>query len=142
MLVGPSWLHVNKSMDEFHPPTCHVIEEGHGILNFWLLFNYIITNGTLTFVTWEFVVHHQTKLFYVCAMCMVSKSWNYWFIENASIWYCAMWTLLLHTCMTHDILLFVGHPTYVKLSQSKDTNYKEVENMLKISQNLCKLVEM
>jgi len=89
MLTRPSWFHASKSMDELHPPTCHVIwgcgigimtifqlyynqcsigtchviEERHGILNFWLLFNYIITNGTLTCVTWAFVVHHQTKLF-------------------------------------------------------------------------------
>jgi len=79
------------------------------------------------------------KLNYLtCAMCMVSKSWNYWFIENVSIWYCAMWTLMLHTCMAHGILLFVGHPTYVKSSQSKEINYKvverKVENMLKINQ--------
>jgi hypothetical protein len=80
-------------MDELHPPTCyviwrcgigimtifqlyynqcsigtcHVIEEGHGI-NFLLLllFNYIITNGTLTCVTWAFMVHHQIKLFDMC----------------------------------------------------------------------------
>jgi hypothetical protein len=45
---------------------CHVIEEGHGILDFLLLFNYIITNGTLTRVTWAFVVHHQIKLFDTC----------------------------------------------------------------------------
>jgi hypothetical protein len=69
----------------------------------------------------------------MCAMCMVSKSWNYWFIENVSIWYCAMWTPMLHTCMTHGILLFVGHPTYVKLNQSKKINYKIVESKLKIS---------
>jgi hypothetical protein len=49
---------------------------------------------------------------------------------------------MLHTCMTHDILLFVGHLTYVKSSQSKETNYKEVESKLKINQNLCKLIEM
>ncbi len=158
MLSGPSWFHASKSMDELHPPTCHVIwgcgigimtifqlyynqcnvgmchviEEGHGILEFWLLFNYIITNGTLTCVTWAFVVH--IKLNYLtCAMCMVSKSWIYWFIENFNIWYCATWTLMLHTCMTHGILLFVGHPTYVKLSQSKNINYKVVESKLKIS---------
>jgi hypothetical protein len=52
---------------------CHVIKEAHGILNLLLLFNYIITNGRLTCVTWAFVVHHQTKLFDM-AMCMVSKS--------------------------------------------------------------------
>ncbi len=46
--------------------TCHVIEEKYGISWFWLLFNYIITNGTLTCVTWAFVVHHQTKLLDVC----------------------------------------------------------------------------
>ncbi len=92
VLIRLSWLHVSKSMDELHPPTCHVIwgcgigimiifqvyynqcsvgmchgiEEGHGILGFWLLFDYIITNGTLTHVTWAFMVHHQTKLFGVC----------------------------------------------------------------------------
>jgi len=49
---------------------------------------------------------------------------------------------MLHTCMTHDILLFVGHLTYVKSSQSKEINYKVVEKMLKISQNLCKLIEI
>jgi hypothetical protein len=45
---------------------------------------------------------------------------------------------MLHTCMAHGILLFVGHPTYVKSSQSKEINYKvverKVENMLKINQ--------
>jgi hypothetical protein len=49
---------------------------------------------------------------------------------------------MLHTCMTHGILLFVGHLTYVKLSQTTKMNYKVVENKLKISQNLCKLVEI
>ncbi len=89
VLIGLSWLHASKSMDKLHPPMCHVIwgcgigimtifqlyynqcsigmccgiEEGHKILEFWLVFNYIITNGTLTCVTWAFVVHHQTKLF-------------------------------------------------------------------------------
>jgi len=53
------------------------------------------------------------KLNYLmCAMCMVSKSWNYWFIKNVNIGYCATWTLILHTCMTYGILLFVNHPTY------------------------------
>jgi hypothetical protein len=110
---------------------CHVTKEGHGILKFWLLFNYIITNGALTCVTSAFVVHHQTKLFDV-VMCMVSKSWNYWFIENVNIWYCATWTFMLHTRMTHGILLFVAHPTYVKWSQSKDINYKVFESKVKI----------
>jgi len=49
---------------------------------------------------------------------------------------------MLHICMTHDILLFVGPPIYVKSSQSKEMNYKVVEKKLKISQNLCKLVKM
>jgi hypothetical protein len=92
MLTGFSWFHVGKSMDEFHPPMCHVIwgcgigimtifqlyynqcsigmchviAEGHGISEFWLLFNYIISNGTLTCATWAVMVHHQTKLFDVC----------------------------------------------------------------------------
>jgi hypothetical protein len=68
-------------------------------------------------------------------MCQmyVSKSWNYWFIENVNIWYCATWTLMLHTCMTHGTLLFVDHPTYVKSNQSKDINYKVVESKLKRS---------
>jgi hypothetical protein len=121
MITRPSWLHAGKSMDELHPPmchviwgcgigimtifqlcynqcsigTCHVIEEGHGILEFWLLFNYITINGTLTHVTWTFVVHHQTKLFDVC-LCMVSKFWNYWFIENVSIWLCHVDTYVTH----------------------------------------------
>jgi hypothetical protein len=43
-----------------------------------------------------------------------------------------MWTLMLHTYMTHGTLLFVGHPTYVESSQSKDINYKVIENKLKI----------
>jgi hypothetical protein len=33
--------------------------------------------------------------------------------------------------MTHGILLFVGHPTYVKSSQSKEINYKVVESKFK-----------
>jgi hypothetical protein len=79
-------------MDELHPPTCHVIwgcgigmmiifqlyynqcsismchviKKRHGIFNFKLLFNYIIINGTLSHVTWAFVVHCQTKLFDMC----------------------------------------------------------------------------
>jgi hypothetical protein len=91
-LTGLSWLHVGKSINELHPPTCHVIwgcgigimiifqlyynqcnigmchviEKRHVILKFWLLFNYIITKETLPSVTWAFVVHHQTKLFHVC----------------------------------------------------------------------------
>jgi hypothetical protein len=40
---------------------------------------------------------------------------------------------MLHICMTHGIF-FVNHPTYVKLNQNKEINYKDVENMLKISQ--------
>ncbi len=39
---------------------------------------------------------------------------------------------LCYICMTHGIFLFVGHPTYVKLSQSKEMNYKLVEKKLKI----------
>jgi hypothetical protein len=35
---------------------------------------------------------------------------------------------LCYTCMTHGILLFVGHPTYVKLNQSKEMNYKVKRN--------------
>jgi hypothetical protein len=91
-MIRLNWLHVGKSMDELHPPThhviwgygiaimtifqlyynecnigmCHLIEEGHEFFKFWLLFNYIITNETLTCVTWAFVVHHQTKLFDMC----------------------------------------------------------------------------
>jgi hypothetical protein len=38
---------------------------------------------------------------------------------------------MLHTCMTHGILLFLGRQTYVNLNQSKEINYKVVENMLK-----------
>jgi len=37
--------------------------------------------------------------------------------------------------MAHDILLFVGHPTYLKLNQSKEINYKVVESKLKKSWN-------
>jgi hypothetical protein len=95
VLIRPNWLHVGKSMDKFHPPMCHVIwgcgigimiilqlyynqcsigtchdiEEGHGILEFWLSFNYIITNGTLTPVTWH--SWFTIKLNYLTfAMCM------------------------------------------------------------------------
>jgi hypothetical protein len=39
---------------------------------------------------------------------------------------------MLHTCMAHGILLFVGHPTYVKSSENKEINYKVVESKLKI----------
>jgi hypothetical protein len=35
--------------------------------------------------------------------------------------------------MTHGILLFVIHFTYVKSSQSKDINYKVIESKLKKS---------
>jgi hypothetical protein len=50
--------------------------------------------------------------------------------------------------MTHGILLFVCHPTYVKLNQSKDINqlqgsWKQVDFFWKNGkkgQNLCKLV--
>jgi len=41
---------------------------------------------------------------------------------------------MLHNCMTHGILLFVGHPTYVKSSQNKEINYKVIES--KLSGNL------
>ncbi len=124
VLTTPSWLHVGKSMDELHPPmcdviwgceigimttfqlyynqcsigTCHVIEEGHGIFNFWLLFNYIITNGTLTCITWAFVVHHQTKLFNVCHV------YGFKILKLLIYWKCQHMIL----CMTHGILLFVG----------------------------------
>jgi hypothetical protein len=37
---------------------------------------------------------------------------------------------MLDTCMTHGILLFVGHPTYMKLNQNKDINYKVLESKL------------
>jgi hypothetical protein len=37
---------------------------------------------------------------------------------------------MLHNCMTHGILLFVGHPTYVKSSQNKEINYKVIESKL------------
>jgi len=128
-------------------------------LELWLSFNYITTNVVLACVMslkkgmelkffdyysiilypmehWHMSHGHSwstIKLNYLmCAMyCMVSKSWNDWFIENVNIWYCAMWTLMLHTCMAHGILLFVGHPTYMKLSKSKEFNYKVVESKLK-----------
>jgi len=152
--IGFSWFHVGKSMDELHPPMCHVIR---GVeLKLWLSFRYITTNVTHVMSLkkgmefWNFDYYsiilkpmehwHMSyghswctiKLNYLtCAMCMVSKSWNYWFIKNVSIWYCATRTLMLHTCMTHGILLFLGHQTYVNLNQSKEINYKVVENMFK-----------
>ncbi len=122
MIIRPSWLHASKSMDELHPPmchviwgcgigvmiifqlycnqcnigTCHVIEEGHAILIFWLLFNYIITNGTLTCVTWAFVVHHQFKLFDVCHVYGL-KIWKlliYWKCKHMIL--CHMDTYVTH----------------------------------------------
>ncbi len=93
-MTGPNWSHASKSMDELHPPTCHVIwgcgiwimtifqlyynqcnigtchviEERHGILEFLLLFNYIITNEH-----WHVSHGHlwsTIKLNYLmCAMC-------------------------------------------------------------------------
>jgi hypothetical protein len=39
---------------------------------------------------------------------------------------------MLHTYMTQGVLLFVSHLTYVKLSQSKEINYKVIESKLKI----------
>ncbi len=92
VLIAPSWFHVGKSMDELHPPTCHVIwgcgigimiifqlysnqgsvgmchvtEEGRGILKFWLSFNYIITNGTLSHGhSWSTI-----KLYYLTWPCV------------------------------------------------------------------------
>jgi hypothetical protein len=76
--------------------TWHVIEEGHGILEFWLLFNCIIVNGTLTCVTWAFMVHHQTKLFDVCHVyhLKILKSLIYWKCQHM---------ILCHVdiCVTH-----------------------------------------
>jgi hypothetical protein len=122
MLTKASWLHAYKSMDELHPPTCHVIwgcgigimtifqlyynqcnidlchviEEGHGILEFWLLFNCIIINGTLTCVTWAFMVHHQTKLFDACHVYgfKILKSLIYWKCQHIIL--CHMDTYVTH----------------------------------------------
>jgi hypothetical protein len=124
MLTSPSWLHVDKSMDELHPLTCHVIwgcgigimiifqlhynqcnigiyhviEKGHGILKFWLLFNYIITNGTLTHVTWAFMVHHQTKLFDVCHVygLKILKILIYWKCQHMILCHMDIYVTYLH----------------------------------------------
>jgi hypothetical protein len=130
VLIGSNWLHASKSMDELHPPTCHVIwgcgigimimfqlyynqcnvgtchiiEEGHGILEFSLLFNYIITNGTLTHVTWAFVVPHQTKLFDVCHVygLKILNLLIYWKCQHMIL--CHMDTYVTHL---HDTWHFV-----------------------------------
>jgi len=126
VLTRLSWFHVGNPMDEFHPPTCHVIwrcgigimtifqlyynqcsistcyviVEGHGILEFWLLFNYIITNRTLTCVTRAFVVHRQTKLFDICHVygLKILKILIYWKCQHMIS--CHMDTYVTHL---HDI---------------------------------------
>jgi len=98
VLTRFNWLYVGKSMDEFHPPTCHVIEERHRIFEFWLLFNYIITNGTLTCVTWAFVVHHQTKLFDVCHVygLKILKLLIYWKCQHMILCHVDIYVTHLH----------------------------------------------
>ncbi len=124
VLIGPSWLHVNKSMDELHPPMCHVIwgcgigiitifqlyynqcnigmchviKERHGILEFWLLFNCIITNGTLTCVTWAFMVRHQTKLFGMCHVygLKILKLLFYWKCQHMILCHVDTYVTHLH----------------------------------------------
>jgi hypothetical protein len=123
-LDGLSWLYAIKLMDELHwPPchviwgcgiwimiifqlyynqcsigTCHVIEERHGILNFRLLFNYIITNGTLTHVTWALVVHHQTKIFDVCHVYgfKILKLLIYWKCQHMILYHVDTYATHLH----------------------------------------------
>ncbi len=123
-MTRPSWFHVGKSMDELHPltchviwgcgigimtifqlyynqcniGTCHVIEERHGILEFWLLFNYIITNGTLTRVTWAFAVHHQTKLFNMCHVygLKILKLLIYWKCQHMILCHVDTYVTHLH----------------------------------------------
>jgi len=125
-LIGPSWLHTSKLMDEFHPFTCHiiwgykigimtifqlyynqcnigtyhVIEERCGIFKFSLLFNYIITNGALTCVTWAFVVHHQIKLFDVCHAygLKILKLLIYWKCQHMVV--CHVNTYVTHLHIT------------------------------------------
>jgi hypothetical protein len=125
--------------------TCHVIEEGHGILKFWLLFNYIITNGTLTHVTWAFLVHHQTKLFDVCHV------YGFKILNLLVYWKCQHIILChVHTYVTHlhdTWQLFVCKSSNIceveiKLKNQLQGSWKQVEKILKISLNLCKLVEM
>jgi hypothetical protein len=41
--------------------------------------------------------------------------------------------------MTHGILLFIGHPTYMKSNQNKDINYKVVDNKLEYVENILKV---
>ncbi len=117
-MTGLSWLH------KLHPPlchviwgrgigimtifqlyynqcsigTCHVIEERHENLQFWLLFNYIITNGTLTCVTWAFVVHHQIKLFDVCHVygLKILKLLIYWKCQHMILCHVDTYVTHLH----------------------------------------------
>jgi hypothetical protein len=124
MLTRPSWLHAHDVMDELHPlkrhviwgcgigimtiyqlyynqcsiDTCHVIEERHGNLEFWLLFNYIITNGTLTHVTWAFMVHHQIKLFDVCHVYGPKnlKLLIYWKCQHMILYHVDIYVTHLH----------------------------------------------
>jgi len=108
-----------KSMDEFHPPTCqiiwgcgirimtiyqlyynqcsigtcHVIEEGYENLYFWLLFNYIITNGTLTHVighSWSTIKQN----YLMCAMCKILKLLIYWKCQHMIL--CHLDTYVTH----------------------------------------------
>jgi hypothetical protein len=77
---------------------CCVIEERHGILELWLLFNYIKTNGTLTHVTWAFVVHHQTKLFDVCHVygLKILKLLFYWKCQHMILCHMDIYVTHLH----------------------------------------------
>ncbi len=123
-MIGPSWLRASKSMDEHHPLTCHVIwgcgirimsiiqlyynqcnigmchviEERHGILEFWLLINYIIDNGKVTCVTWAFMVHHQTKLFEVCHVygLTILKLLFYWKCQHMILCHVDTYVTHLH----------------------------------------------
>jgi hypothetical protein len=91
--------------------------------------------------------HDQDSYKRQLVACQLHSDWLQ--MTRFLVVYYATWTLMLHTCMTHGILLFVGHPTYGKWSQTKEINYKVVESKLKRNWNyvenkskLCKLVEM
>jgi hypothetical protein len=126
----------------------HVMSFGGVELELWLYFNYIITNVTLTHVTWTFMVHHQTKLFDVCHVYgfKILKLLIFWKCQHMILCHADIYVTHLHDTWH---LVVCRSSTYVKSSQSKKINYKVIEsklkicwNMLKISQNLCKLVEM
>jgi hypothetical protein len=96
--VGQCWSDNILFENDVHFSWRHVIEERHGNLEFWLLLNYIITNGTLTHITRAFMVHHKTKLFDVCHVYgfKILKSLIYWKCQHMILCHVDTYVTHLH----------------------------------------------